>query len=228
MRAPQPIVETTGAPHPRAAACAGGDYLPAKDLKRVRTAYRLSDQAHLGQYRASGDAYITHPISVAQICTGWRLDADALMAALLHDVLEDTGITKLELNERFGPAVAEMVDGLSKLDKIEFGNREQAQAESFRKMLLAMARDVRVILVKLADRLHNMRTLDAVSRHRQLRIAVETMEIYAPIANRLGLHSLYRELQDLSFRYQVSDALRRAVTRRCRTPARCAAMPSAA
>ncbi len=177
-------------------------YLPAKDLKRIREAYRLSDQAHLGQFRASGDAYITHPIAVAQICAGWRLDADVLMAALLHDVLEDTGVTKLELNERFGPSVAEMVDGLSKLDKIEFGNREQAQAESFRKMLLAMARDVRVILVKLADRLHNMRTLDAVSRPRQLRIAGETAEIYAPIANRLGLNSLYRELQDLSFRYQ--------------------------
>ncbi len=190
------------------------EYLPAKDLKRIREAYRLSDQAHLGQFRSSGDPYITHPIAVAQICAGWHLDADVLMAALLHDVLEDTGVTKLELNERFGPSVAEMVDGLSKLDKIEFGNREQAQAESFRKMLLAMARDVRVILVKLADRLHNMRTLDAVSRHRQLRIASETTEIYAPIANRLGLHSLYRELQDLSFRYQYPmryDALHKAV-----------------
>ena len=189
-------------------------YLPAKEIKRIRDAYRISDQAHLGQFRASGDAYITHPIAVAQICAGWRLDADVLMAALLHDVLEDTGVTKLELNEHFGPSVAEMVDGLSKLDKIEFGNREQAQAESFRKMLLAMARDVRVVLVKLADRLHNMRTLDAVSRHRQLRIAGETVEIYAPIANRLGLHSLYRELQDLSFRYQYPmryDALYKAV-----------------
>ena len=189
-------------------------YLPAKDLKRIRDAYRLADQAHLGQFRSSGDPYITHPIAVAQICAGWHLDADVLMAALLHDVLEDTGVTKLELNERFGPSVAEMVDGLSKLDKIEFGNREQAQAESFRKMLLAMARDVRVILVKLADRLHNMRTLEAVSRHRQLRIASETAEIYAPIANRLGLNSLYRELQDLSFRYQYPiryDALFKAV-----------------
>ena len=190
------------------------EYLPAKDIKRIRDAYRLSDQAHLGQFRSSGDPYITHPIAVAQICAGWHLDSDVLMAALLHDVLEDTGVTKLELNERFGPSVAEMVDGLSKLDKIEFGNREQAQAESFRKMLLAMARDVRVILVKLADRLHNMRTLDAVSRHRQLRIASETAEIYAPIANRLGLHSLYRELQDLSFRFQYPiryDALFKAV-----------------
>ena len=183
-------------------------YLPAKDLKRIREAYRLSDQAHLGQYRSSGEAYITHPIAVASICADWRLDADVLMAALLHDVLEDTGVTKLELNERFGPTVAEMVDGLSKLDKIEFGNREQAQAESFRKMLLAMARDVRVILVKLADRLHNMQTLDAVSRPRQIRIANETAEIYAPIANRLGLNSLYRELQDLSFRYQFPNRYR--------------------
>ena len=103
-------------------------YLPAKEIKRIRDTYRISDQAHLGQFRASGDAYITHPIAVAQICAGWRLDADVLMAALLHDVLEDTGVTKLELNEHFGPSVAEMVDGLSKLDKIEFGNREQAQA----------------------------------------------------------------------------------------------------
>ncbi|MET0507257.1 MAG: bifunctional (p)ppGpp synthetase/guanosine-3',5'-bis(diphosphate) 3'-pyrophosphohydrolase, partial [Burkholderiaceae bacterium] len=210
---PQPIVETTGAPtlEPLLQAAT---YLSAADLKRVRTAFRLADQAHLGQYRASGDAYITHPISVALICTQWRLDADALMAALLHDVLEDTGISKLELAEQVGPAVAEMVDGLSKLDKIKFGNREQAQAESFRKMLLAMARDVRVILVKLADRLHNMRTLDAVARHKQRRIAVETMEIYAPIANRLGLNSLYRELQDLSFRYMFPlrhEALSKAV-----------------
>ena len=195
------IVATPDLPTLEPLLVAAREYLPEADIKRIRAAFRIADQAHLGQYRSSGDAYITHPISVALICTRWRLDAEALMAALLHDVLEDTGVTKIDLSEQMGIPVAEMVDGLSKLDKIKFGNREQAQAESFRKMLLAMARDVRVILVKLADRLHNMRTLEAVSRPRQRRIAVETMEIYSPIANRLGLNSLYRELQDLSFSY---------------------------
>ena len=177
-------------------------YLPEADLQRIRNAFRLAEQAHSGQTRSSGEPYITHPISVALICASWQLDGDAICAALMHDVLEDTPVSQTELTQSFGRAVAEMIDGLSKLDKMEFGNREQAQAESFRKMLLAMARDVRVILVKLADRLHNMRTLEGLSRHRQVRIANETAEIYAPIANRLGLHSLFRELQDLAFRYQ--------------------------
>jgi len=177
-------------------------YLSEDDLRRVRDAYRLSDSAHLGQFRTSGEPYVSHPIAVAEICVGWRLDADALMAALLHDVMEDSGVTKQQLVERFGPQVAELVDGLSKLDKVEFASREQAQAESFRKMLLAMARDVRVILIKLADRLHNMRTLGAVDRVKQRRVAIETLDIYAPIANRLGLNELYRELLDLSFKYQ--------------------------
>ncbi|MDO5102208.1 MAG: bifunctional (p)ppGpp synthetase/guanosine-3',5'-bis(diphosphate) 3'-pyrophosphohydrolase [Lautropia sp.] len=177
-------------------------YLTEADLERLRTAYQLAERAHAGQFRSSGEPYVTHPVAVALICASWQMDADALIAALLHDTLEDTQITRAELSRSFGQNVADMVDGLSKLDKMEFGSRETAQAESFRKMLLAMARDVRVILVKLADRLHNMRTLEAVSRHRQVRIANETAEIYAPIANRLGLHSLFRELQDLSFRYQ--------------------------
>lgn len=177
-------------------------YLSETDLQRIRHAFRLAEQAHSGQKRSSGEPYVTHPISVALICASWQLDGDALCAALLHDTLEDTAVSQAELTQQFGRAVADMVDGLSKLDKMEFGSRETAQAESFRKMLLAMARDVRVILVKLADRLHNMRTLDAVSRHRQIRIAGETIEIYAPIANRLGLHCLFRELQDLAFRYQ--------------------------
>jgi RelA/SpoT family (p)ppGpp synthetase len=175
-------------------------YLGEDDLKRVRDAYRFSDSSHLGQFRSSGEPYISHPIAVAEICVGWRLDADALSAALLHDVMEDSGVTKQQMVERFGPQVAELVDGLSKLDKVEFASREQAQAESFRKMLLAMARDVRVILIKLADRLHNMRTLGAVDRVKQRRIAAETLDIYAPIANRLGLNELYRELLDLAFR----------------------------
>ncbi|MDO5057325.1 MAG: bifunctional (p)ppGpp synthetase/guanosine-3',5'-bis(diphosphate) 3'-pyrophosphohydrolase [Lautropia sp.] len=177
-------------------------YLPETDLERIRNAFRLAEQAHSGQARSSGEPYITHPISVALICASWQLDGDAICAALMHDVLEDTPVSQAELTQFFGRAVAEMIDGLSKLDKMEFGNRETAQAESFRKMLLAMARDVRVILVKLADRLHNMRTLEGLSRHRQVRIANETAEIYAPIANRLGLHNLFRELQDLAFRYQ--------------------------
>ena len=177
-------------------------YLGEDDIRRVREAYRFSDSSHLGQFRTSGEPYISHPIGVAEICVGWRLDADALMAALLHDVMEDSGVSKQQMVERFGTEVAELVDGLSKLDKVEFASREQAQAESFRKMLLAMARDVRVILIKLADRLHNMRTLDAVDRAKQRRVAAETLDIYAPIANRLGLNALYRELLDLSFRYQ--------------------------
>jgi GTP diphosphokinase / guanosine-3',5'-bis(diphosphate) 3'-diphosphatase len=181
---------------------AAATYLGEEDLKRVRDAYRFSDSSHLGQFRTSGEPYISHPIAVAEICVGWRLDADALMAALLHDVMEDSGVTKQQMVERFGTQVAELVDGLSKLDKVEFSSREQAQAESFRKMLLAMARDVRVILIKLADRLHNMRTLAAVDRVKQRRVAAETLDIYAPIANRLGLNELYRELLDLAFRYQ--------------------------
>ncbi|MGN6806808.1 MAG: RelA/SpoT family protein, partial [Trinickia sp.] len=159
----------------------------------------FSDEAHLGQYRQSGEPYITHPVAVAETCAGWKLDAQSIMAALLHDVMEDQGVTKAELAERFGAKVAELVDGLSKLDKMEFRNREEAQAENFRKMLLAMARDVRVILVKLADRLHNMRTLGAVPPEKRRRVARETLDIYAPIAHRLGLNNTYRELQDLSF-----------------------------
>ena len=174
-------------------------YLDPKDIARVRDAYRFADQAHLGQFRSSGSPYITHPISVTEICAGWKLDVDALRAALLHDVMEDQGIAKQELIEKFGHEVADLVDGLSKLDRLDFATKAQQQAESFRKMLLAMARDIRVILIKLADRLHNMRTLDAVSPDKRRRIARETLDIYAPIAHRLGLNSLYRELQDLCF-----------------------------
>jgi len=184
-------------------------YLDARDVARVVEAYRFADQAHLGQFRASGQPYISHPIAVAEICAGWKLDADALLAALLHDVIEDQGVTKQELAERFGPDVAEIVDGVSKLERLEFATKAQQQAESFRKMLLAMARDVRVILIKLADRAHNMRTLDAVSPEKRRRIARETLDIYTPIAHRLGLNALSRELQDACFaaihpnRYQV-------------------------
>lgn len=174
-------------------------YLGAEDVKRIQAAYRFADSCHLGQFRKSGEPYISHPISVAEICAGWKLDAESLMAALLHDVMEDSGVAKDQMIERFGPQVADLVDGLSKLDKVQFDSREQAQAESFRKMLLAMARDVRVILIKLADRLHNMRTLDSVSASQKRRVAGETLDIYAPIAHRLGLAEVYRELVDLCF-----------------------------
>ena len=177
------------------------DYLSPADFEQVRLAYRYADEAHLGQMRNNGEPYITHPIAVAAQCTEWKLDAQALMAALLHDALEDCGVTKPELIERFGSPVAELVDGLTKLDKLQFHTREENQAESFRKMLLAMARDVRVILIKLADRTHNMRTLSDMPRSKWSRIASETIEIYAPIAHRLGLNQTYRELQDLSFRH---------------------------
>jgi GTP pyrophosphokinase/guanosine-3',5'-bis(diphosphate) 3'-pyrophosphohydrolase len=176
-------------------------YLSKADLKQVREAYRFADEAHLGQFRASGEPYITHPIAVAGLCADWKLDAQAIMAALMHDAMEDCGITKPELIERFGAATADLVDGLTKLDKLQFTTREESQAESFRKMLLAMARDVRVILVKLADRLHNMRTMAAMAPGKRSRIARETLEIYAPIAHRLGLNQTYRELQELSFEH---------------------------
>ncbi|MBM3390829.1 MAG: bifunctional (p)ppGpp synthetase/guanosine-3',5'-bis(diphosphate) 3'-pyrophosphohydrolase [Betaproteobacteria bacterium] len=176
-------------------------YLKPEDIERVAAAFVFSAEAHKGQFRISGDPYFSHPLAVAGILTGWHLDAQALMAALLHDVTEDTEITNQEIGERFGKVTAELVDGVSKLDKIEFQSIEDAQAENFRKMLLAMARDVRVILIKLADRLHNMRTLDTLRPDKRRRIARETLEIYAPIANRLGLNNLYRELQEIAFRH---------------------------
>ena len=174
-------------------------YLKPSDVSRIEEAYQFSSTAHQGQYRKSGHPYISHPIAVAEIVADWQLDAQAVMAALLHDVMEDTEVSKQQITERFGKPVAELVDGLSKLDRIEFQSQADAQAENFRKMLLAMARDVRVILIKLADRLHNMRTLEAVNAETRRRVARETIEIYAPIANRLGLDGLYRELQELSF-----------------------------
>ncbi|HZS81108.1 MAG TPA: bifunctional (p)ppGpp synthetase/guanosine-3',5'-bis(diphosphate) 3'-pyrophosphohydrolase [Herbaspirillum sp.] len=176
-------------------------YLTPSELKKVQKAYRFSDEVHLGQMRKSGEPYISHPLAVAEICAEWKLDAQAMMAALLHDVMEDQGVRKEELIERFGAKVAALVDGLSKLDKLEFQSQAEAQAENFRKMLLAMARDVRVILVKLADRLHNMRTLGSMPPDKKRRISRETMEVYVPIAHRLGLNNVYRELQELSFSY---------------------------
>lgn len=177
------------------------EYLKPEDIAQVWEAYRFSAAAHEGQKRISGDPYISHPVAVAVILAELHLDTPTLIAALLHDVVEDTGITKQKISRQFGKQVADLVDGLSKLDKIEFQSATQAQAENFRKMLLAMSQDVRVILVKLADRLHNMGTLDVMVAEKRKRIARETLEIYAPIANRLGLNTIFQELQDLSFKH---------------------------
>ena len=202
MRAAPPRVdEHAEAPATFAALTERLHYLSKADLKQVREAYKFADEAHLGQYRASGEPYITHPVAVAGLCAQWRLDAQAIMAALMHDAMEDCGVTKPELIQRFGAPSAELVDGLTKLDRLHFNTREESQAESFRKMLMAMSRDVRVILIKLADRLHNMRTMEAMAPARRQRIAAETLDIYAPIAHRLGLNQTFRELQQLSFRH---------------------------
>ena len=183
-------------------------YLRAPDLAQLREAYDFAEAAHRGQFRVSGEPYISHPVAVTRVLAGLHLDPQALAGALLHDVTEDTNITKAEIAARFGKTVADLVDGVSKLDRIEFQSKEEAQAENFRKMLLAMARDVRVILIKLADRVHNMRTLDVMYPEKRRRIAQETLDIYAPIANRLGLHAMYQELQDLAFRYLYPNRYR--------------------
>jgi GTP pyrophosphokinase/guanosine-3',5'-bis(diphosphate) 3'-pyrophosphohydrolase len=175
------------------------NYLPPADISRIDQAIRYADWAHAGQARLSGEPYITHPLAVAGTVADWRMDADAISAALLHDVLEDTCVSKTEIARLFNPDIAELVDGLSKLDKIEFPSYREAQAANFRKMLLAMARDMRVVLIKLADRHHNLSTMSAVRPDKRRRIARETLEIYAPIANRLGLNKMFRDLQDTSF-----------------------------
>lgn len=177
------------------------EYLKPQDIAQVWDAYRYAYQAHEGVVRKTGEPYITHPVSVACILADLHLDVPTLLAALLHDVVEDTDISTLDIKEKFGLQVAELVDGVTKLDKIEFQSASVAQAENFRKMLLAMSQDVRVILVKLADRLHNMQTLEAMRPEKQKLIAKETLEIYAPIANRLGLNDIYQSLEDLSFQY---------------------------
>lgn len=176
-------------------------YLKPDDLPFVRAAFEFARDAHAGQTRKSGEPYITHPLSVAQILTEWKLDAHGLAAALLHDTMEDTGVAKSTLAEKFGKQVAELVDGLSKLERLEYQSKEARQAENFRKMVLAMARDIRVIIIKLADRLHNMRTLDSMREEKRRRIALETLDVYTPLANRIGLNKVYRELEDLCFKY---------------------------
>ena len=176
-------------------------YLKPQDIEQIWQGYRYAFQAHDGVVRKTGEPYITHPVSVACILADLHMDVPTILAALLHDVVEDTPITTLDIKDLFGQQVAELVDGVTKLDKIEFQSASEAQAENFRKMLLAMSQDVRVILVKLADRMHNMQTLEAMRPEKQRLIAKETLEIYAPIANRLGLNTIYQTLEDLSFQY---------------------------
>lgn len=183
-------------------------YLPEQHVARVVRAYQVGAVAHEGQTRKSGEPYITHPIAVAGILAEFGMDAETIIAAILHDTLEDTELTRTQLAGEFGESVAELVDGVTKLDKMRFSNRQEADAESFRKMLLAMARDLRVILIKLADRLHNMRTLGAKDAPSRRRIARETLEIYAPIAQRLGMNKIKAELQDLGFRALHPDRYR--------------------
>lgn len=174
-------------------------YLPSERVQLVQDAFVLAHEAHDGQMRSSGDPYITHPVAVASILADMHLDHETLMAALLHDVIEDTHFTFEDLADAFGQTVAELVEGVSKLDKIAFSTKQEAQAENFRKMMMAMVQDIRVILIKLADRTHNMRTLGSLRPDKRRRIALETLEIYAPIAHRLGIHDVKNELEDLGF-----------------------------
>jgi len=176
-------------------------YHPGADVSLIHRAYDFAALKHDGQMRRSGDPYFTHPVSVASIIADMRLDARSVAAALLHDVVEDCGVPLREIEERFGDDVAFLVDGVTKLGKVNFASKEDQQAESFRKMLIAMARDIRVLLVKLADRLDNMRTLDFMSPASRERIASETLDIYAPLAARLGIHWMMAELEDLCFKY---------------------------
>jgi len=188
-------------------------YLPLAQVALVRRAYEVGAHAHREQKRKSGEPYITHPVAVASIMADLGLDHETIIAAILHDTLEDTDLTRAELAAEFGEPVAELVDGVTKLDKLQFKSRQEAAAESFRKMLLAMARDLRVILIKLADRLHNMRTLGAMEHSARRRIARETLEIYAPIAQRLGMNRFKGELQELGFRAMYPDRHRVIETR---------------
>ncbi|NYR14159.1 bifunctional GTP diphosphokinase/guanosine-3',5'-bis pyrophosphate 3'-pyrophosphohydrolase [Pseudoalteromonas sp. MIP2626] len=175
------------------------EYLPAADVELVQKAYVVAREAHEGQTRSSGEPYITHPVEVSQILASMHLDHETLMAALMHDVIEDTNFSQQDLAEIFGDTVAELVEGVSKLDKLSFKDKKEFQAENYRKMIMAMTQDIRVILIKLADRTHNMRTLGSLRPDKRRRIARETLEIYAPIANRLGIHDIKNELEDLGF-----------------------------
>ena len=190
---------------------------PSDDSELVRRAYDFSLQHHAGQSRASGEPYLVHPLEVANLLADMKLDSVAIAAGLLHDSVEDTSVTIEEIKEKFGDQVAHIVEGVTKISKIDFASKEEQQAENVRKMMLAMVDDIRVVLIKLADRLHNMRTLEHLSPERQKKIAQETLDIYAPLAHRLGMGKVRGELEDLSFPYvdpvgyqQVKDASMRA------------------
>jgi GTP pyrophosphokinase len=204
-----------GLPRPLARALEG--YADRLDVDRIREAHEMASEAHAGQQRASGEAFVQHTQEVATILAGLRLDTDTLAAALLHDTVEDTAVTLAELKERFGPTVADLVDGVTKIGKVRFRSHTEQQVENYRKLLLSMAEDARVILIKLADRLHNMRTLEHLPAGKQRRIALETREIYAPLAHRLGIASIKWELEDLAFKHletEAYDDLRRKVQKR--------------
>src|ERR687883_161204 len=174
-------------------------YNPEVDRELIARAFRYAANAHEGQTRRSGEPFIMHPVGVAKICAQLRLDEQTLAAALLHDVVEDTGAELDEVRSEFGDEVARLVDGVTKLTRVQFQSREQAEAENYRKMIVAMAEDERVILIKLADRLHNLRQIEYLGKQKQLQKARETLEVYAPLAHRLGIHALKWELEDLAF-----------------------------
>ena len=181
-------------------------YQADADLEKIKRAYEYAEKAHSGQVRISGDAYIIHPLNVAYILTGLHLDDETICAALLHDVVEDTCTTLEEMEARFGKNVMALIDGVTKLGRIKYMSKEDVQLENYRKMFLAMAKDIRVIMIKLADRLHNMRTLKYMREDKRRRIAKETIEVYAPLANRLGISSIKVELEDLCLRYLEPEA----------------------
>ena len=181
------------------------------DLKLIRRAYDFAKSKHGDQLRKSGEPYIIHPVQVAYILADLGLDESTICAALLHDVIEDTDVTLQDLSKEFSPEIAEMVDGVTKLGKLNYTSEQEQQVENYRKMFLAMGKDIRVILIKLADRLHNMRTLKYLSRDRQIANATETRDLYAPLANRLGMYSLKWELEDLSFKYLYPEDYRELV-----------------
>lgn len=180
-------------------------YTTAPDVELIKKAYVFSGVVHQGQTRLSGEPYMSHPIEVAAILTSLKMDASTVATGLLHDTVEDTHTTLEKVEELFGTEISHLVDGLTKLSKISFEKKEEHEAENFRKMILAMAKDIRIIMIKLADRLHNMRTLEALPRHRQESIARETLDIYAPLANRIGIGWMKTELEDLSFKYLYPD-----------------------
>ena len=185
------------------------DYLDSGQIEQVNKAFEFANEAHSGQFRTSGDPYVSHPIAVASILSSYHMDEDSLSAAMLHDVIEDCGVPKSVIEKEFNKNVANLVDGVSKLDQLKISSRTEAHAENFQKMILAMAKDIRVIVVKLADRLHNMRTIEYLDKEKQKLKARETLEIYAPIAHRIGMNTVYRELEDRSFKVLYPTRYRR-------------------